>query len=512
MRPLAILLVVAAGCGSETGSVQRNGPAVVDGGAHVDAGQGVDAGPVDAGQFDTSPHLATDVAIGEVSLYQSVKVSIASNGAAVARTKSPVVANRAALVRVGVTPSAGFVARQLTCELVVDSQVFSTHLLVSRASDDSNPSSFFVFNVPADAIAEQTSWSARILDANALAVADGQPSPARVPADGTLAPLGARSDSGGIQITLVPIQWNGDGSGRLPDTSPDQLARITNLLRALYPLVEVDLAVHAPLPYSGGLTFTGNIDFGDVNSQLQALRQTDGADAKAYYYGLVEPDDTFDDYCGGSCVTGQSYVVDDPSDDDLRVGAGQGWGGDDSAWTLAHEVGHELGRYHAPCSAGSPDPDFPYAGGGTGVWGYDARSGQFISPDDESDFMGYCDPTWSSDYTYNAIFDRLLAVHGAAPRARGRQRDYRFLALLPDGSSRWRSPVRLSHEVGVHSAHVDARWLDDAGQVLRTDRVAVLPLGEGSEVELALPSAPMGAVELRAGERKGERSFAVPRP
>ena len=509
IRQLAIWLVFAVGCGSETGSVQKNGPALVDGGA--DAGQG-DAGPSDAGFVDPNPHLATDVAVGEVSLYQSVKVVIASNGTAVARTSSPVVANRAALVRVGVIPNSGFVTRELTCELMIDSQVLSSQLLVSGASDDSDPSSFFVFNVPAESITDHSQWSARIIDAEAPAISGAQPSSARVPADGTQAPLGARTDSGGIQITLVPIQWNSDGSGRLPDTSAEQLARITDLLQAVYPLVEVDLTLHAPLAYAGGLTFTGNIDFGDVNSQLQELRQSDNADPKAYYYGLVEPADTFDDYCGGSCVTGQSYVVDDPSDDDLRVGSGQGWGGDDAAWTLAHEIGHELGRYHAPCEAGSPDPNFPYADGSTGVWGYDPRSGQFLSPDDESDFMGYCDPTWTSDYTYSAIFDRLLAVHGAAPRARGKRMAYRFLALMPDGTSRWRSPVHLSKMPGVLGQHIDARWLDASGHVLRIDRVAVLPLGEGEEVELALPGPPPNAIELRIGERKGERTFAVPAP
>jgi hypothetical protein len=27
--------------------------------------------------------------------------------------------------------------------------------------------------------------------------------------------------------------------------------------------------------------------------------------------------------------------------------------------------------------------------------------------------MGYCDPTWVSDYTFNALFNRLKAVNGA---------------------------------------------------------------------------------------------------
>jgi hypothetical protein len=521
-----VLAVLLAGCGATTARTAEDAGAVDAGPAATDAGPGgrdagpVDAGPraepdagaVDAGPADAGPaappRLPTDVAIGEVSLYQAVKVTLASGGAAVARTSAPVVAGRDALVRVGVAPQAGFAARTLTCELELGGQRFSQTLGVHGASSDALPGSFFVFQVPAAALTPTATWSARLLDPAAAPVEGSAASAARIPASGGAAPLGARTDAGGLQLVLVPVQWNGDGSGRLPDTGTAQLQIIRDLLSALYPLVQLDLTVHAPLPYSGGYTWSGNVDFGDVNAQLQQLRADDQAPDKAYYYALVAPEATFDAYCGRGCVTGQSYVVDDPADATLRVGSGQGWAGENAAWTLAHEVGHELGRYHAPCGAGSPDPQFPDPNGSIGVWGYDRRSGAFEDPGLVSDFMGYCDDTWASDYTYGAIFDRLLAVHGAAPRGLATRRPFRFLAVDGLGHTAWRRPLQLRKAPSGPQAL--ATWLDEGGAVLGREPVTRLALAEGDEVEYALPAPPPGATRLLLDDAGVQRRVDLP--
>ena len=85
---------------------------------------------------------------------------------------------------------------------------------------------------------------------------------------------------------------------------------------------------------------------------------------------------------------------------------------------VAHELGHNLGRMHAPCGgAGSPDPAYPYALGLIGVYGYDMSSGALKSPS-TSDLMGYCGFGWVSDYTYTGILTyRQSTVNSAvAPR------------------------------------------------------------------------------------------------
>jgi hypothetical protein len=72
---------------------------------------------------------------------------------------------------------------------------------------------------------------------------------------------------------------------------------------------------------------------------------------------------------------------------------------------MAHELGHNFGRLHAPC--GNPsgvDGQYPYSGATIGVFGYDILSG-LAKQSSLRDLMSYCDPSWISDYTYRSILD-----------------------------------------------------------------------------------------------------------
>lgn len=74
---------------------------------------------------------------------------------------------------------------------------------------------------------------------------------------------------------------------------------------------------------------------------------------------------------------------------------------------VAHELGHNWGRNHAPC--GSPaglDTSYPYPDGSTGVYGLDVAA-QSLKPPSTRDIMGYCDPKWIGDYSYKAILNYL---------------------------------------------------------------------------------------------------------
>ena len=77
---------------------------------------------------------------------------------------------------------------------------------------------------------------------------------------------------------------------------------------------------------------------------------------------------------------------------------------------IAHELGHNLSLYHAPCGpAGDLDPSYPYADGSTGAWGYDFREDGSLMPPHHKDLMSYCGPTWISDYHFtNALGYRLF--------------------------------------------------------------------------------------------------------
>ena len=87
--------------------------------------------------------------------------------------------------------------------------------------------------------------------------------------------------------------------------------------------------------------------------------------------------------------------------------------------TIAHELGHNLKLYHAPCGrAGGPDLSYPYPDGSTGAWGYDSRAGGKLVPPSRPDLMSYCGPEWVSDYHFaNALRFRLYDEGSAAVAA-----------------------------------------------------------------------------------------------
>ena len=108
--------------------------------------------------------------------------------------------------------------------------------------------------------------------------------------------------------------------------------------------------------------------------------------------------------------------------------------------TIAHELGHNLGLNHAPCSptfrGDMPlgitdiDPAYPYDRGSIGAWGYDSESrtgnyspdhyfeygtvpGKLVDPEWFSDLMGYCSSFWISDYHFKKSLDYRLTEEAA---------------------------------------------------------------------------------------------------
>jgi hypothetical protein len=510
MRPLALgpsLSFVLLGAIASTASLLGCGTASTDAGAPIDGAvvdpTGDATGDAPASEVAPEPaKLVADLALEEVAVFQTVRVSLAKGGVAApsGASKAPVVAGRKALVRAYVTPAAGFEPRAITAELELDAGagpiVIRDTRTIAGASSEADAKSVFAFAVDAAQITTSTRFAVRLTEAIGAGVAAGTPSDARYPRDGALAPLGARDDAGGVRVTLVPVRWTGDGSNRLPDTSAAQLDRYRAVMTALYPIAHVDFTVRAPIDF-GKKTLTGSVDFSALNQTLTQLRAADAPATDVYYYALVSPADSFAKYCSGTCVTGQSFVVADPTDDTLRVGGGVGWTGEDSAWTMAHELGHEHGRSHAPCGVKSWDSAYPYTGGQLGTWGWDSRDGTFQEPTATTDFMGYCDPAWTSDYTYAALFARVRSVRGAAPlRIAGPPQTYRFLRLPAFGVATWGAELRLGWPPAEPTRSASVLGLD--GGLLARIEVPTFALSHDDASWALVPVAlPAGAHWLR---------------
>ena len=79
--------------------------------------------------------------------------------------------------------------------------------------------------------------------------------------------------------------------------------------------------------------------------------------------------------------------------------------------TIAHEIGHLMGLDHAPCGTlplGGTDIYYPFHDAAIGVWGYDSRNNELVSPLHYKDLMSYCGPYWISAYNFiNALVFRL---------------------------------------------------------------------------------------------------------
>ncbi|MEZ4258813.1 MAG: M66 family metalloprotease [Polyangiaceae bacterium] len=416
---IGLALLGGAACSSEVVVVKAGDPAGGDEGATSDQSPTDPSGKPSDPNDPSAPSLplATGVSIDDVAIFQAVKVDLAKDGAPVAASArvAPVVAKRPALVRVYVSPSASGEAQEITGELKVTvggtSKVYRDTKTAGFKSTDDNLSSTFNFEVPAGDLDVGATFQVALTSKAGKNTTEA--SPARFPRDGSQAPLGVESSGEKLKIVVVPVRYDADGSGRVPDVGASQLELYRQTMMKLYPAAEVEVTARAPMPWSTVISRNGS-GFSTILRAITELRQSDRVPSNVYYYGALAPAPSMSSFCGGGCVTGLSTVVNRVNDSFLRASVGVGFPGESSANTMAHELGHAHGRNHAPCGgANGVDPNFPHAGAGIGVWGYDILGKKLISPSKGKDFMGYCPNEWVSDYTFSALFDRVAAVNGA---------------------------------------------------------------------------------------------------
>ena len=188
-----------------------------------------------------------------------------------------------------------------------------------------------------------------------------------------------------FNLTLVPMLWVEDPDyGIVTEiaglTKDDDLFRLT---RDLLPVNEFELVIRKPFltsfqPMSSTLS--------QMVGEIEALRAMESGNG--YYMGIP----------AGLGGTG--------------IGVSGGYSSISTLvdFSMAHELGHNMSLWHAPCGGpGGVDRLFPNSDGSIGVWGYDLVSGALVQPS-SPDIMSYCfDSVWISDYHFNKAIDYITS-------------------------------------------------------------------------------------------------------
>ncbi len=250
-----------------------------------------------------------------------------------------------------------------------------------------------------------------------------------------------------LPIMAVGIQYTGDDVSDPNALAAPTMADFTALFdftEAVYPIPEVVITSYVTMTYDEDVKSDindGCDKLGDLKDAVADLR----GDADDIVYGLFNSG--LDTGSVGGCGGGGVAVG--------RIGA-QG--------TAAHEVGHALGRKHAPCDnvtrCAQPldtDGDYPrysgYDSDSIGEFGFDIRSASVAvkNPANAHDMMGYSGGRWISPYTYKALLSRIPETFGAAAPAGFAAASARS-AALPDVRGDWiaRKQPQLFLRMDIH--------------------------------------------------------------
>lgn len=393
-----------------------------DGDADTDTDTDTDADTDTDGNTDADTVADTDadtpvagLDISRIALYQGTEIPLMESWAGASSDWAKVVQGKDALVRVFVQTQPEWSPREVEARLEINSSgvpegaVYSSSDTVSSSSSAGSLASTFNFTLPGEAITGDLQYSVSLFETSGTG--DGDADHARWPESG-VADVTAESCGGTLDLVIVPVQYDADGSGRLPDTSAAHLGAIRDHFYTNYPVPFDDINIRVTEPMSWNQEVLPNgVGWDYLLDVMTYFKQDDGGANNEYYYGLFLPDDSEDDYCADGCIAGMGWVSWTPSDGWSRIAIGLGFP-ESSAQTMIHEVGHNHGREHAPCGdVDGVDSSYPYSDGSIGVWGYDLLNGTLKDPEVSTDFMGYCDDQWVSDYTYGALLDWIQSTN-----------------------------------------------------------------------------------------------------
>jgi probable HAF family extracellular repeat protein len=238
-----------------------------------------------------------------------------------------------------------------------------------------------------------------------------------------------------LRLQIVDVEY--PSGGHFVHASPDDVVYLESQLRRMYPsvleaapLLMWRLSISPPaLDQPPSLVSHG---CESVNAALARLRDVHVGLQADVWYGIVTDRGGFMRGCspiGGTIASGPAG---DPQNRKYLWDTDSTYGD----WYGAHEIGHALGREHAPfCKAERADTNppgstetgrFPYASPKIGepdqlkFFGFDMGEARLnLDPSPiypwATDIMSYCDDEWISQYTYEGLYASLRGVSSPPP-------------------------------------------------------------------------------------------------
>lgn len=459
----------------------------------------------------SEPH-ASGLLISEIALYQTVKIRLYKDGKAIEGTVAPVVQGKKSLVRVFVKRLPGYAAHPVRAVLSLQNGNelpfnIDEEKTIEADSTDEVEDSTFTFKVDGARLAANTRFSVSLQEVDCEAEF-GSADEARYPASDRV-DLNATA-IGKLRVVVVPVKLS---NGITPKTGKAELAQIRSYLLAYYPVPDVEVTVRDPLVWTKPVEALTSESWSNLLNGIVKTRKEDAPSNDVYYFGLVQPAQTFGQYCSRGCILGLAPQVTklQPS---AQAGLGAAFGDQQTYETIVHELGHAHGRGHTDCvppggEIVGQDPAFPNPGGRIGGWGWDSRDGSFKNPegpDDFRDIMGYCDPNWISAYNYKALATRSEAVNAINGKAAAKVlalssttgRWHHVLAYA-DGSARWGGTIETEMPGGDTEV---AKVLDASGREITQVEVVRIALSHTPDQFLYVPEPKAGWAALQLHDRR----------
>ena len=178
-----------------------------------------------------------------------------------------------------------------------------------------------------------------------------------------------------LDLTVIPMLWSEDPDSAIlelnAEMANDPMGHpLLEQTRVLLPVVDLEVGSHDPV-------FSASNDGYELLIQVEAMYALEGG--TGHWMGLMSGE-----------VSGVAGVA---------VIGGRTSFSKPNVTIMAHELGHNMGLFHAPCGgAFGSDPHYPTPDGSIGAWGY-AQGVGLVGPT-SADLMTYCEPRWIGDYHF----------------------------------------------------------------------------------------------------------------